>query len=301
MCACCQRGTLFEKYSLGLKHEGVRLKSAGTTLYIRCVARERGTMFRRARTLLPLAVSTARAFSVDAAHTGPKRVLVTGAAGQIGTELVGYLEKYFGAGNVIASDVKLPPGNPTAKFAYCDVLNFDMLSRVVLEQRISVIVHLASILSAIGEMNPQLAMKVNARGSENVLEVALRKKLQVLIPSTIAAFGPTTPKDMTPDLTIMRPTTMYGVTKVYVELLGYVLKFLPRRAGCVAAGRAAPCRFTAMRISGWLVGFAAERGTSADACAERWHKLPLAEEIVTSCVVGAVCHLQRVLPPSLRP
>ncbi len=162
-----------------------------------------------------------RRFSVDVSVKPSKRVLITGAAGQIGTELAAYLETYFGVGNVIASDVKLPPGNPSTKFAYCDVLNFDMLSRVVLEQRIDVIVHLASILSAIGEMNPQLAMKVNARGSENVLEVALKNKLQVFIPSTIAAFGPTTPKDMTPDLTIMRPTTMYGVTKVYVELLGY--------------------------------------------------------------------------------
>lgn len=161
---------------------------------------------------------------VAAAKAKPRRVLVTGAAGQIGTELVPYLEKFFGAGNVVASDVKLPPTELDAPFAYLDVLNIDMLSRIVLEQRIDVIVHLASILSAIGERNPDLARKVNVVGSENVFDVALRNKLQVFIPSTIAAFGPSTPKDNTPDLTIMRPGTMYGLSKVYVELLGCVLR-----------------------------------------------------------------------------
>ena len=114
-----------------------------------------------ARSIVP---TVARRLFSAVGPTSQKRVLVTGAAGQIGTELVAYLEQYFGAGNVIPSDVKLPPGNPTAPFAYCDVLNFDMLSRVVLEQRITVIVHLASILSAIGEMNPQVCVSAQVEG-----------------------------------------------------------------------------------------------------------------------------------------
>ena len=153
---------------------------------------------------------------------GPPRVLVTGANGQIGIELVTALRKRYGVENVIASDIKLPQSAPTedGPFVWCDVMNYDVLARIILEYRIEWVVHLASLLSAIGEKYPQLAMKLNTTGIENVLELARENKLRVFAPSTIAVFGPSSPKDNTPDLTIMRPSTIYGVTKVYLELLG---------------------------------------------------------------------------------
>lgn len=156
------------------------------------------------------------------------RILITGSLGQIGTELAPYLRASHGKENVIATDIRKPLHREEMEpFYYADVLDINNLEEIIVNHDIQWVVHNASILSALGEKNPQLALKVNAGGIQNILELARKHNLRVFSPSSIAAFGPSTPRDNTPDLTIMRPTTMYGITKVHVELLGeyYNLKY----------------------------------------------------------------------------
>eukprot|EP01098_Paradermamoeba_levis_P002836 TRINITY_DN1346_c0_g1_i2.p1 TRINITY_DN1346_c0_g1~~TRINITY_DN1346_c0_g1_i2.p1 ORF type:complete len:254 (-),score=39.76 TRINITY_DN1346_c0_g1_i2:498-1259(-) len=147
-------------------------------------------------------------------------ILVTGALGQIGQELIPVRREKYGADRVFASDIRRPDSD-SEKLIYLDVLKYEDLSRVCVENKINIIIHNTALLSAVGEQNPQTAIQVNCRGLENVLEVARVHKVKVFAPSSIAAFGPSTPHDVpTPDLTIMRPTTIYGISKVYLELLG---------------------------------------------------------------------------------
>lgn len=153
-----------------------------------------------------------------------KKILFTGCGGQIGSELTLAFRKIYGNSEVIASDVsdkisdELRDSGP---FIHLDVLDAKAIAEAVDKYEVDAIVHLAAILSAVGEKNPQLAWNVNMNGTMNVFEVAREKKLKrILVPSSIAAFGPDTPKTMTPQKTILQPTTMYGVTKVAAELLG---------------------------------------------------------------------------------
>ncbi|KAK8807205.1 hypothetical protein WA158_003964 [Blastocystis sp. Blastoise] len=150
------------------------------------------------------------------------KILITGATGQIGSELSAFFRAKYGKDSVICTDVKVatPEIKAQGPYEYLDVNDVDGLKRIVANNGVTWIIHLAALLSAVGEKNPQLALKVNVHGSENIIEVARQYKLRVYIPSTIGAFGPSTPKIMTPDETIMRPTTMYGVSKIHVELLG---------------------------------------------------------------------------------
>jgi nucleoside-diphosphate-sugar epimerase len=149
------------------------------------------------------------------------RVLVTGAAGQIGSELVLALTQRYGGNNVIATD-KVTDRNPSnpVRLELLDVLDGPALEKAIREHGIDTIYHLAAILSATGEQNPDLAWEVNMRGLKNVLDASTRTGVKRLFwPSSIGVFGPDAPKVMAPQETALNPTTMYGVTKVAGELL----------------------------------------------------------------------------------
>lgn len=123
---------------------------------------------------------------------------------------------------MLLSDIVKPKHHYTGPlpYVYSDVLDFNGLKRVVAENNVDWVIHLSALLSAVGERNVAQAINVNTHGMQNVLELARIYDLKVFIPSTIGAFGPESPRNPTPDLTIQRPKTIYGVTKVYAELLG---------------------------------------------------------------------------------
>jgi nucleoside-diphosphate-sugar epimerase len=151
-----------------------------------------------------------------------KRILITGAAGQIGSELTVALRERYGADRVVVTDLRSDPGEllkAGGPFEPLDVLDKEKIGTLVARYDVGTIYHLAAILSAVGESNPVLAWNVNIGGLVNVLEVARYTGASVFTPSSIGAFGPSTPKDKTPQVTIQRPTSMYGVTKVSGELL----------------------------------------------------------------------------------
>lgn len=152
-----------------------------------------------------------------------KRVLVTGAFGQIGSELTMELRKKYGNDNVVALGHRTKPSEKilnSGPFGFADVTKKEIIEEFVRKYEIDTIYHLAAALSVAGEKNPQLAWEVNMNSLYNILEIARENGLvRVFWPSSIAVFGPETPRRNTPQETVLRPRTVYGVTKVAGELL----------------------------------------------------------------------------------
>ena len=151
-----------------------------------------------------------------------KNILLTGCGGQIGSELTLELRRRYGNDHVIGSDKRIIAEGPLAEtgpMETMDVTNPAEIATLVKKYNIDTIYHLAAVLSAVGEKNPGLAWNIGVNGLYNVLEVARENNCAVFFPSSIGAFGPTTPLDFTPQDTIQRPVSMYGITKVTGELL----------------------------------------------------------------------------------
>ena len=150
-----------------------------------------------------------------------KSILVTGARGQIGSELTTALRARYGVDRVVATDVRMPAAGADDEgiFELMDCLDPHHITRVMQRHDVGTIYHLAALLSAVGEAKPSVAWDLNVNGLYNMLEAARQYQCAVFFPSSIGAFGESTPKVNTPQVTIQRPTTMYGVTKVAGELL----------------------------------------------------------------------------------
>ena len=193
-----------------------------------------------------------------------EKILITGSTGQIGSELALELRRKFGNENVIACGHSAEPQAELAEsgpFEWLDVTDRDAIRELCRKYEIDTILNMAALLSAEGEQNPQLAWHVNVGGLLNCLEVARELDLvQVLSPSSIAVFGPGIPRDNTPQDTVLRPTTMYGVTKVAGERLS---EYYVGRYGVDARG---------LRYPGIISSVALPGGGTTDFAVEMFYK-----------------------------
>ena len=151
-----------------------------------------------------------------------KKIMITGALGQIGTELTLKLREIYGVDNVLATDLRRPEAGAKVldgPFEELDVTDAERMDKLASAFNADTIMHMAALLSATAEKDPVFAWNLNMGGLLNALEVARKYNMQFFTPSSIGAFGPSTPADNTPQVTVQRPTTMYGVNKVSGELL----------------------------------------------------------------------------------
>ena len=215
-----------------------------------------------------------------------KRILVTGAVGQIGSELTMELRKRYGNDTVVATGRKTAPSaelRDSGPFKFIDVSKIESVAETVKEYDVGTIYHLAAILSAVGEANPVLAWSVNISGLFNVLEVSRERGCAVMTPSSIGAFGPSTPLDDTPQVTIQRPTSMYGVTKVAGELL---CDYYPPRFGVDTRG---------LRYPGIISNVTLPGGGTTDYAVEIYYEAIKAGKY--TCPLGAGTYLDMMYMP----
>ncbi len=216
-----------------------------------------------------------------------RRVLVTGALGQIGSELVPYLRRRYGAENVVASDLFVAAQrlSPEKDGAYVRVDSNDpqQLLETIRRHEIGVVYHLAARLSAVAEHEPGEAWRVNMGGLHNLIDIAQQFSCQMFFPSSIAAFGPSTPQMQTPQVTVQRPTTIYGVTKVAGELL---CDYYASRFGVDVRG---------LRLPGLVSHVALPGGGTTDYAVEMFHAAQCCERY--SCFLAAETRLDMMYMP----
>jgi len=174
------------------------------------------SLFKETQNRWIFAVARANQSSSSSSQHDHPRILITGGLGQLGTGLASMLRDKYGRDNVILSDIIRPTKavKEAGPYLFADILDFKCLQEMVVNYRIDWLVHFSALLSAVGEQNVPLAIRVNIEGLHNVMELAKQYRLRLFVPSTIGAFGPESPRNPTPNLCIQRPKTIYGVSKV---------------------------------------------------------------------------------------